>query len=100
MLVREDLPLATQMCQAVHAAHEAGIRWGDPEKISSVVICKIPSEVDLTKAAYRIQEHGIPAHVFHEPDIGNEATALATSPVNGESRKIFRKYPLWNGGAK
>lgn len=89
----------TQMCQAAHAAHEVGIRYGDPDQVSSIVICKISSESELLKAAYRIRSKEIPVYVFREPDIGDQATALATAPVNGASRKIMSRYPLWKGGA-
>jgi len=36
--------------QSVHAAHEAGIRFGNPEVISSVVICTVPNEAALKEA--------------------------------------------------
>jgi hypothetical protein len=42
----------------------------------------------------RLDRIGIRTRVFHEPDIGNQATALATEPVYGDDRKYFKKYRL------
>lgn len=33
--------------------------------------------------------------MFLEPDLGDQATALATEPISGELRKTLSKYPLW-----
>lgn len=83
--------------QAVHAAHEAGIRWGDSERIHSVVICEVPSEVALVSEAERLQRRGLDHYVFEEPDQGNQKTALATEPVEPQERRLFSRLPLWRG---
>jgi hypothetical protein len=95
VLVRKDLPLAQQLVQAVHAAHEAGIRFGDPERISSTVLCSVPDEPSLLQAKERLDSHGIKSSMFIEPDIGNKATALATEPLFGKARKVMSSFPLW-----
>lgn len=83
------------MCQAAHAAHEAGIRFGDPHCVSSIVVCPVDNEHELLKAQWRIARKGIRMYVFREPDIGGQATALATEPIAAGLRKVFSKYRLW-----
>ena len=79
----------------MHAAHEAGIRYGNPEAISSVVVCSVPDEETLRMVERKAVDRGIKTVVFEEEDIGNEATALATEPIAGAQRKVFSNYPLW-----
>ena len=97
VLVRTDLPLPQQLVQAVHASHEAGKlhAQGNPydDRIFSVVVCQVPSEYHLMKAYDRIKNRGIEVSLFREPDIDNQATALATEPVS--DRKFFSKFKLW-----
>lgn len=96
MFVRTDIPIPQQLCQAVHAAHEAGIHLASKEAgISSVVVCSIKSEQDLLKAEYKLAQHGIKSIMFREPDIDNQATALATEPITAELRRFLSSYPLW-----
>jgi hypothetical protein len=52
------------------------------------------------RAHDRLERQGIRTVLFREPDIGNQATALATEPVNGSVRKSLSKYPLWKGNGK
>jgi hypothetical protein len=91
--------LAQQIVQAVHAAHDAGREFGidnrSDDRRFSVVICQVPSEQHLMVAYEKLIQKGIRASLFREPDIGNQATALATEPT--EYRNLFSKYPLWKG---
>lgn len=85
------------MCQAVHAAHEAGIHLADKNAdISSVVLCSIPNEESLLQAQQRLESRGIKTVLFREPDADNQATALATEPLPHHMRKALSKYKLWN----
>ena len=97
-MVRTDLSPAQQLVQAVHAAYEAGIRFGDPSSISSVVVCSVPDEQELLRVKERLDLRGIRNYVFCEEDLGGRATALATEPVFGSRRKVLSHYPLWEGG--
>lgn len=96
MLVRKDLSPAQQLVQAVHAAHEAGIRFGDPSLISSVVVCSVPDEQSLLHSKEALDSQGIRSYVFKEPDVNDQATALASEPLWGSRRKAFSRYPLWD----
>lgn len=84
------------MCQAVHAAHEAGIHLADKANgITSVVICTIPNEQELMKLQHKLMQLGIKSVLFREPDVDNQATALATEPINSDVRRFLSSYPLW-----
>jgi hypothetical protein len=95
VLVRKDLPPAQQLVQAVHAAHEAGIRFGDPSLISSVVVCSVPDEPSLLRSKEALDSQGIKSYIFREDDFGDQATALSSEPLWGSRRKAFSRYPLW-----
>lgn len=94
--VRADLTPTHQTIQAAHAAHEAGIRFGNPDDISSLVLCSVPDEEALRRAAASCSLKGIRNYVFVEDDFGDQATAFATEPISGETRKAFKKFPLWS----
>lgn len=95
MAVRTDLPTAQQLVQAVHAGYEAGIRFGNPHQVDSVVVCQVSNEEELLRMKDRLDQREIRSYVFREPDIGDQATALATEPIMGPQRKTLARYPLW-----
>jgi len=41
-----------------------------------------------------LDSKGLGYAIFQEPDQGNRYTALATEPVYGKNRKLFKKLPL------
>jgi hypothetical protein len=98
VLVRTDLTPAQQLCQAVHAAHEAGIRFGTPQSVSAVVVCALPDEAALRDARDRLSFKGIRSFAFHEPDLDGQMTALATEPLARDRRNFLSRYPLWRAG--
>lgn len=59
------------------------------------MLCTVPDEVELRHWAGELSEKKIRRYVFFEDDLGNQATALATEPIQGEARRLFRKLPLW-----
>lgn len=87
------------MVQAIHAAHDAGRFFCSPDDdVPSVVLCSCPDEVELLQTAAKLEARGIRFTLFREPDIDNQATALATEPLSGNVRKFFSKWKLWKGG--
>lgn len=95
MLVRVDLPASQQIVQAVHAAYDAGRFFcGRDDTVPSVVVCGTSSEESLLREAGRLAAYGIRAVLFREPDRSNEATALATEPLEEAFRRIFSKWKL------
>jgi hypothetical protein len=97
VIVRADLSPAQQAVQGIHAAVEAGRRdlipaAGDHPHL---VFCTVPDERGLELAARQLRVAGIGHATFHEPDLGDSLTALCTAPVGPESRRHFRRYPLF-----
>ncbi len=66
-----------------------------------MIILGVKDEQRLFGARKFLVESGIQHCHFYEPDIGDELTALATEPVVGGQRKLFRKFQLLRskGGA-
>lgn len=61
----------------------------------SLVLCSSQDEDSLHQTAARLDSLGIEHTIFREPDIGDEATALATRGVTTEERKKLSRYSLW-----
>jgi hypothetical protein len=96
VLVRTDLTLPQQFCQAIHAAYEAGLHLTEPTNdIHYTVVCQVPNEEALLKAQHDIERKGIRTIAFQEPDLGNQTTALATEPIVADDRRKLAKYKLW-----
>ena len=60
-----------------------------------MVVCSVPDEEALRAASERLTLRGIRHYMFVEDDFGDQATALATEPISGSTRKAFSSYPLW-----
>jgi len=58
-------------------------------------LCAVPNEVALNKEAQRLEFLGIKYIIFKEPDIGNQATAAATEPIDINTRKKLKRLKLW-----
>lgn len=58
-------------------------------------MCSVPDESALRHAATVCGLNGIRHYLFIENDLGDQATAFATEPISGETRKAFKKFPLW-----
>lgn len=79
----------------MHAAHEAARAfWYETDEPLSVAVCAVSSEEELLEAADRLGYRDIAYTLFREPDIGNQATALATEPVGRRQRKAFARWEL------
>ena len=58
------------------------------------MLLAVPDEFSLELAARRLRAHYIRYSAFREPDLGDSLTAIATEPVDGDTRRLFRKFPL------
>jgi len=97
--VRKDIPLAAQMVQAGHACLEAGSQFPQPKVDPTfLVVLSVPDERRLLEAVETVKYHGVKSAVFYEPDNELGHTASCTEPVQGEGRRLFKKYPLWQPG--
>ena len=94
MLIRKDLPHSTQVVQASHACIEATKAFLTDQEIDHphLVVLGVNSQEQLHNSAKKLEKAGIRFRVFIEPDRDNESTALATEPISGETRRIFKNY--------
>ena len=65
-----------------------------PCKTPNLVLLGTRDEQELKEILSQIVGNGIAARPFLEPDLGNQMTAIATVPVYGEQRKIFKDWKL------
>lgn len=59
-------------------------------------MCSIQDEAALREASERLTKLGIEHYMFEEDDMGDQATALATRPLDAAERKHMYHYRLWN----
>lgn len=98
--MREDLSHSQRAVQSVHAAIEAAKAF-DLDSLPDhpyVVILAAKNEQRLHRVRKYLVENDVRHAHFYESDIGNELTAVATEPVQGERRELFSKYQLLKGG--
>lgn len=96
--VRRDIPLAHQAVQAVHAGISSARELIPSECIHpSLVLCTVADEAELLQLEQACIKSGIRTRTFIESDMGDRPTALATEPVNGKGRRLFRKLELFKG---
>lgn len=95
VLIRKDLSDEQKAVQIGHAALEAGFRFPKPELTASLIVLQVEDRAALMAAAERLDRYGIEYHLFFEPDFGMGHSALATRPVFGSERHLFRKWNLY-----
>ncbi len=81
--------------QACHALKAFGVensseesRWY--EASNTLVLLEVPDEKALAGLLEDARWKGIPASPFHEPDRGNELTAIALGP---SGKRLCRRLP-------
>lgn len=96
VFVRTNLPPIQQAVQASHSALELCRQGLVPSSYDhpSLVLCGMQDEASLLAHADYLQSHGIGHILFREPDLNNEATAIATVPLSAKQRRLFRKANL------
>jgi hypothetical protein len=83
--------------QACHACIEA-VRAFLPSQHEHpfLVVCGVRDERRLGQWRDRLERAGIRFRAFFEPDLGEQLTALATEPLRGRPRRLFRNLRLLN----
>ena len=95
VLVRKDLSFPQQAVQSCHAAIEATRLFLSPEHSHPhLVLCGVRDQSTLERETSRLMSKGIRFVEFHEPDRNDELTAIATEPIAGDARRMFRRYDL------
>jgi hypothetical protein len=81
--------------QACHAAINAARFFLSPEQQHPhVIVCGVRDEPRLCRCLDRLGTAGVRCRAFREPDLGGQLTAVATEPVRGPRRRLFRRYRL------
>jgi len=93
--IRRDISFAQQLVQVGHAALEAGRAHYFGDEIASFIVLEVPDLQGLEDAARHLTKQGIEHKMFFEPDFGMGHSAIATRPVRGKERQLFRSWPLW-----
>ena len=96
VLVRQDLPLAQQAVQAIHAAMACVHEHGDLPPDTRLVLLAVPDQPSLLAWSSRLGERGIAHSLFEEPDHGIGPSALATPPAPLSQRRLLGRLPLWS----
>jgi hypothetical protein len=96
IVVRADLPPGLQAAQAMHAQREFAERYPEIEArwhkdSNTVVILATSGEDDLRLLDLQLQEQGILAQGWNEPDLGRSLTAICVEPKGGQA---LRHLPL------
>ena len=97
IVTRTDLSAPQRAVQAIHAAIEAAKTFPLPEQHPNVVLLAVSNEDALNEAYFNALRADIPVVPFHEPDLDNQLTAVASAPVYGVARKHFAGYQLLKG---
>ncbi len=66
-----------------------------PPQPDNIVLCSVRDERALLAEAGRLTALDIPHRVITEPDMNNQATAIATAPLVSTARGPLRALPLW-----
>jgi hypothetical protein len=82
--------------QGIHASIEAARRFSIPPH-EYVVYCSVRDECALSRWKSKLRSAGIDFCAFREPDLENQLTSLATEPVFGENRRLFKSLNLVKG---
>lgn len=94
VIVRKDLPNAQKAVQSAHACIEATRDYlKKTDEHPSVIICEVKSENKLKMVMEELRGK-INFKAFREPDIGNQFTAIASEPIYGEKRDLFKRFQL------
>jgi len=79
--------------QSAHACIEATKSFLDNNlEHPHLVVLGVKGEHQLYNSARKLDSAGIRYRIFTEPDRNDEATAIATEPIFGEQRRLFRNY--------
>lgn len=98
IVVRADLPAGLQVAQAIHAAFQFSQQHPDlvrpwHQDSQYLVVLAAPSEHALRALSAKAMQRGLPHSTWTEPDLGDEATAIAFAP--GEAaRRLCSSLPL------
>ncbi len=96
LFVRQDLSLAQQNVQSIHAGIKAGETFGNNIGKSNLVYIGVPSKEDLHDVMDIMGRNEIPFVEFYEPDYNEGLTAVCTNVLyDRKKRALFQQFDLW-----
>ena len=98
LVTRRDLTPGYQAVQPAHALAEFAIKYPRVFKFwqvnqKNLIVLSVANELALNDLFNKAQSAGIKSVLFKEPDIGNEATAIALEPCE-LTYKLTSSIPL------
>jgi hypothetical protein len=90
VLVREDLGPSYSAVQAGHAVAQYMVEFPDLWRNHTLIYLRVKNEKELLEWRDKMIMRSHPYALFREPDIRNEATAMAVQ----DTGKIFSKLAL------
>ena len=94
-MVRNNLSYPQKCVQSCHAAIDVAREFLNPQQEHPhLVVTVVKNETKLKKLSEDLTRKKISHKVFREPDIGNQITAIATEPLSGQDRNVFKRYQL------
>jgi len=96
VLVRSDLTVPQQAVQSAHAVLEASRQGLIPAGIDhpNLVLCHVSGFTQLLDEAENLRALGVQLAVFNDSDHKFPSTALATEPIRGDRRRLFKRFRL------
>jgi len=93
IFVRQDISPEYQLVQSAHAAAKMGNKTPNGNFDELYFACiGVPDIKGLKVAMDDVHSLGAITYPFYEPDIGNELTAVASSPIYAADRKRLLSY--------
>lgn len=93
LFIRDDLTHPQQIIQAAHATELVAKTLPPNSPVCHMVLIGCKDLMQLESTAADLDFEGIAYKMFYEPDIGQH-TAIATLPISGDARKLFKHYRL------
>jgi len=96
LVTRADLSPGQQAVQAAHALREFAAEHPEEDarwyaRSNTLALLAVEDEASLLSLVERAGRLGVPFAAFHEPDRGDELTAVAFGP---SARKLLARVPL------
>lgn len=95
VFVRRDIPVADQVCQAIHAGIEAGANFCNLGAKPHLCFLMVNDIAELVKVEAICQKRDVPYVIVDEPDDNLGLTAIATAPIGKKQGRCFMQYSLW-----
>jgi len=95
IFIRQDISLAQQMVQGIHAALDAGRLFTDNPHYNLVMI-GVKDEEELFDVERLLSENDIKFTKFFEPDNDMGYSSICTEALsNRNKRSVLSKFKLW-----